>query len=86
MSPRWRACWRHFPKLTLAQRLLDWLKAKDKTIITLPEIYQHGPNLIRTAATARDLMGILVKHGEATPAESAEYGGKRYSEAWSIRP
>lgn len=74
------------PTLTLAQKLLDWLKAKDKMIITLPEIYQHGPKRIRTAARARELMAILMEHGEAIPAESAEYRGKRYFEAWSIRP
>ena len=74
------------PTLALTQKLLVWLKAKGKAIITLPEVYQHGPNPIRTAAKARELMAILVDHGEAIPVgDGVEYRGKRYFEAWRVR-
>jgi hypothetical protein len=50
-SSRWNNCVQD-PELSLAQKLLGWLKARGRSVITLPEIYQLG----------RLLMGILEEH------------------------
>ena len=38
-----------------ANKLLELLRTECKKVITLPEIYQYGPNSIRDARKARDL-------------------------------
>ena len=72
--------------LVLAKKALDWLQAKKKSIITLVELYQCGPNPIRTARTSRNVMVTLVEHGWATPLkEGAEFDGKHRADAWEVR-
>ena len=74
------------PVLQGANKLLDWLRIKQKTIVTLREIYQCGPNSIRDVKTARKLMKLLVEHGYALPSTSgAEFEGKKRMEAYEIR-
>jgi hypothetical protein len=50
--------------IKLAQRLLAWI-ANDWTepSVSLPDIYQFGPNAIRDKATAEKIAGILEDHG-----------------------
>ena len=72
--------------LVEANKLLEWLRAKKKTIISLPEIYQRGPNSIRYAKKARHLMAILVEHGHALPFSSGvEFEGKMHKEAYEVK-
>ena len=74
------------PFLQEANKLLEWLRVKDKTIVTLPEIYQCGPNSIRDAKKARLLMSILIEHGHALPLPGgAEFDGKMRNEAFEVR-
>ena len=74
------------PVLKEASKLLEWLRVKDKTIVTLPEIYQCGPNSIRDAKKARILMSILIEHGYALPLSSGvEFDGKMRNEAFEVR-
>ena len=74
------------PLLQEANKLLEWLRVKDKTIVTLPEIYQCGPNSIRDAKKARQLIAILVEHGYALPLPGgAEFEGKMRKEAFEVR-
>jgi Protein of unknown function (DUF3987)/Primase C terminal 2 (PriCT-2)/Bifunctional DNA primase/polymerase, N-terminal len=62
--------------LLLAQKLLNWLKGKNEPLISLPDIYQRGPNAIGDKATAARLVAILVDHGWLIPVEGgAEVGG-----------
>ena len=74
------------PVLSEANKLLEWLRAKKKTIISLPEIYQGGPNSIRDVKKARKLMTILIEHGYALSlAGGAEFEGKIRKEAFELR-
>lgn len=75
------------PELVEAQRLLDWLKAKRKNIISTVEIYRYGPNSIRDAAKAKKIMGILFEHGWVTPmAGGVLFEDAVRKEAWQINP
>ena len=74
------------PVLQEASKLLEWLRVKQKTIVTLPEVYQCGPNSIRDVKKTRLLMGILIEHGYALPLSGgAEFEGKMRKEAFEVR-
>jgi hypothetical protein len=74
------------PKLTEANKLLEWLRAKKKTIVTLPEIYLYGPNSIRDSKKARNLIATLIEHGYALLLpDGAEFEGKIRQEAYEIK-
>lgn len=74
------------PALNEANKLLEWLRVKNKTIITLPEIYQCGPNSIRDAKKARKLMTILIEHGYALSLDGgAEFECTIRKEAFELR-
>ena len=50
--------------LRLAQRLQTWLLLVwDEPLISLPDIYQYGPNAVRDKQTATKLVRILEDHG-----------------------
>jgi hypothetical protein len=50
--------------LRLAQRLQTWLLLVwDEPLISLPDIYQYGPNAVRDKQTAAKLVTILEDHG-----------------------
>ena len=69
-----------------ANKLLEWLRTERKKVVTLPEIYQYGPNSIRDARKARNLMEILVEHGYARQLnDGAEFQGKVRKEAYEVR-
>jgi hypothetical protein len=71
-------------KIHDAQRLLDWLlKAWSGSMVSLPDIYQRGPNFIRDAATARQSVQVLVDHGWLIPVTVA-VGGRTRREVWRI--
>jgi hypothetical protein len=69
-----------------AQRLLDWLLNHwPDTEISLPDIYQRGPNFLREAAPARRAVEVLVEHGRLVrDREASLVGGKTRREAWRI--
>jgi hypothetical protein len=48
-----------------AQRLLDWLlhSWSPEPAVSLPDIYQRGPNSIRDKAKAEKLVRVLAEHG-----------------------
>ena len=70
-----------------AERLRRWLLDDWKGLaIGLPEIYQRGPNAIRSAPRARRLMEILEKHDWVVRLPNgAEIDGEHRREAWAIR-
>ena len=71
--------------LMLAQRLLDWLRQWPGPAISLPDIYQKGPNAIRDKATAARLVGILTDHGHLHQIDGgADIGGHHRRDAWQI--
>jgi hypothetical protein len=73
-------------ELRLAQRALDWLTQQwGESAISLPDLYQRGPNAIRDAATARKVVGILEDHDWLIRApEGAAVAGVHRREAWRI--
>lgn len=73
------------PKLRQAEQLLEWLAGQDSDIIALRSIYQFGPNSIRQASKAREIMSILGDHGwVAEIKDGAQIDGKFCREAWRI--
>jgi hypothetical protein len=72
--------------LFVAQRLLGWLGGSwNETAISLPDIYQNGPNAIRDKATATRLAKILEDHGWLIPIDGgAVVAGHHRREAWRI--
>ena len=54
---------------------------------SLRQVYQKGPNSIRSKDRAEKILGILFKHGLARPAASAvEIDGSLCRTAWEARP
>jgi len=79
-------------KMVEAEKLLAWLRdRKDANgnpdrYVSLVEIYQRGPNGIRTAKAARGAMETLNAHYYVTPhLDGVEYDGKTRREAWKLR-
>jgi hypothetical protein len=74
------------PVLSEANKLLEWFRAKKKSMVTLPEIYQCGPNSIRDVKKARQLMKVLIEHGYALSlVGDAEFEGKIRKEVFELR-
>jgi Protein of unknown function (DUF3987) len=73
-------------ELQLAQRLLDWLRGQWKEpAVSLPDIYQRGPNAIRDKARATRIVGILEDHGFLVRIEGgADIEGKWRRDAWRL--
>ncbi len=46
-----------------AQKLLNWIRKRKLAIVTLPDIYQHGPSNIRNKRAAEKTMSVLESHG-----------------------
>ena len=72
--------------LLLAQRLLDWLHNNwSEQLVSLPDIYQLGPNAIRDQRTAARLVQLLEEHGWLSKLEGGgTVAGKRRKDAWRI--
>ena len=74
------------PMLQEANKLLEWFRAKKKTIVSLVEIYQYGANSIRDAKKAKQLMNVLIEHGYARPITcGVEFQGKMRKEAFEVK-
>jgi hypothetical protein len=74
-------------RLRNADRLRLWLlHTWPEPLVSLPDIYQKGPNRIRSAADARPLVELIEQHGWLTRVEAgAEVAGVRRREAWAIQ-
>lgn len=73
------------PDLIEAQKLLDWLHNKEKKEITLVEIYQSGPNSIRTVRKALPIVEILEKHEWLIKLDKgAMYKDVHRKDAWGV--
>jgi uncharacterized protein DUF3987 len=72
--------------LRTAQRALEWLTRHwPEAAISLPDLYQRGPTVIRDAQAARRTVAILENHGwlVALP-QGAAIAGTRRRDAWRI--
>ena len=72
--------------LRLAEKLLTWLLGCwNEPFVSLPDIYQKGPNAIREKTAAARLVAILEDHGWLLRERSgANIGGQFRREAWQI--
>ena len=74
------------PDLLLAQRTENWLlMIWREDLVSLPILYQRGPNPIRTSATALKITKILEDHGRLILRKGGGVvGGQRYRDVWRI--
>lgn len=72
--------------LRIAQEVLDWLLNKwGKPEVSLPDIYQKGPNAIRDKLSASKVVKILEDHGWLEPIDGGVVlGGKKRRDVWKI--
>jgi Protein of unknown function (DUF3987) len=72
--------------LRAAQELLQWSRATwTAPLVSLPDVYQRGPNSIREAAKARRIVKILEDHGHWVRVPGgADIGGVHRREVWRI--
>jgi hypothetical protein len=73
-------------ELTEAEKLLRWLEHgwDGGHLISLPDIYQFGPNSVRTKAGAERLARILVDHGWLIEAGPNQVKGVNRRETFQI--
>jgi hypothetical protein len=72
--------------IQMAQQLLAWLLGRGEGLISLPDIYQHGPNAVRDMRTARRLVGILEQHGWLDRVEAGTtVDGVFRRDVWKVR-
>lgn len=70
-----------------AAKLLEWIKAKGWQRFPLQRVYQGGPQILRTAAQARDACERLEAHGYLAPMpDGLIIDGKRHREAFLVLP
>ena len=67
-----------------AQQLLAWLRTWPEPFVSLPDIYQRGPNSIRDKARAHRAVTILVDHGWLVAAPPGEVDGTFRREVWRV--
>jgi hypothetical protein len=74
------------PDIADAQRLLAWLQERwEEPVVSVADISQLGPNSVRVARRARELVGVLVEHGWlAAHLGGVTIRGNRRREAWTI--
>lgn len=75
------------PDLALAEKLLDWIDEKyGPDFISAPDVYQNGPNGLRTKAKAEAIIKILVEHDWLRLVEGTqEIDGQKRRKAYEIR-
>jgi Protein of unknown function (DUF3987) len=72
-------------ELRLAQQVLTWLQTVWKEpLVSLPDIYQRGPNAVRDKASAQCVVTILEDHGWLVAASASEVDGVFRREVWRI--
>jgi hypothetical protein len=59
---------------------LDWLSTRegDPSLVSLPDIYEYGPNGVRDKATATEVVHILTDHGWVRPVEGGAQIGRSF--------
>jgi hypothetical protein len=74
------------PDLRHAAALLRWWQVRRDPRVHLAEIYQLGPNALRSAKKARHAVGILEDHGWVRRLIGEELDGMKRREAWALVP
>jgi hypothetical protein len=70
----------------LAEKVRGWLVHHwSETRVSLPDIYQHGPNAVREKAKARKVVQVLEEHGHLLRIDGgAVIRGAKRRDAWQI--
>ncbi|MEY9189155.1 YfjI family protein [Bradyrhizobium ottawaense] len=73
-------------KLRQAARLLEWLQQSWKEVnVSLPDIYQRGPNFVASRRAALELVRVLEAHGWLRKVSGGGVvAGERRREVWCI--
>lgn len=73
------------PELTKAQKVLTWMQNTwTRPLISVPDIYQAGPNSMRSKATAAAVVRTLVDHGWLIEAGPGIVNGKPRQKTFRI--
>ena len=73
------------PEILCAEQLLTWLQNRPEDLISLPDVYQRGPNAFREAKTAREAIHLLEDHGWLEPVEGgAVINGTPRRDVWRL--
>jgi Protein of unknown function (DUF3987) len=68
-----------------AQQLLTWLHRRVDSIVSLPDIYQLGPNSIRDKRSARRAAHLLEEHGHLVRVREGGFIGETFRrEVWQL--
>jgi hypothetical protein len=74
------------PELLLAGRVLEWLRGWQGPV-SLPDVHRNGPQAIRNAKLAGEVMKTLEEHGHLERIEGgAEVKGVWRRIVWNVRP
>jgi hypothetical protein len=74
------------PEIEAASQLWAWLKSKGKRLFCTVEIYDLGPNQLRSKKEAQAALDVLLDHNIVRPSrESVEYRGVIRRECWELR-
>jgi hypothetical protein len=73
-------------ELRLAKALLRWLLNEwNEPAVSLPDIYQRGPNVVRDRAMASKLVALLEEHNWVRRIkQGAKVAGQQRRDAWKI--
>jgi len=78
------------PDILIAEKVLEWLRAREsseRNLVSLPEVYQFGPNMVRDKTTALRIMQILTDHNWVRPIEGgAKVDGRFRRQVWKVHP
>src|SRR5215213_8645462 len=73
------------PEILRAEQLLDWLQTWDGELISLPDVYQRGPNAFRDGKSALEAIHLLEDHGCLEPVDGgAVVNGTLRRDVWRI--
>jgi hypothetical protein len=75
-------------ELKTAGKVLTWLQTEwRENLVSLPDIYQLGPAIIRTQSAAKSVVSILEAHGWLHPVpEGGIVNGSRRRHVWKVAP
>lgn len=73
------------PSKQNAEKLLQWITKKEKEVFSLRDVYQNGPNSIRSMEAARSTIAVLEKHGFIVRDTSQDQNGREMKDVWKIR-
>jgi putative DNA primase/helicase len=73
------------PKILVAEELLQWLHDRDEDQFYLAQVYQFGPASLRTKASAKSAVQVLMDHGHVRSITGGmNIDGKYRREAWRV--